>query len=157
SNQSTPQKPIAWIPLTSAAFEGGIYVVCGPHERAFTEKEIEFLTIVGTIGRASLTAIENRTREEIRPNVADFQNIIGASRAIKEVLTQIQLAAANAATVLIEGESGTGKELVARAIHAVSSRSSERFMPIDCGAFPESLIEAELFGAKKGSYTGADA
>ena len=157
SNQSIPQKPIAWIPLVSAAFEGGIYVLCGAHERSFTEKEIEFLTIVGTIGNSALSALENRKHDEIRQNVSDFHNIIGTSKAIKELQTQIQVAAANAATVLIEGESGTGKELVAQAIHAEGSRSKEPFIPVDCGAIPESLIEAELFGAKKGSYTGANA
>jgi transcriptional regulator with GAF, ATPase, and Fis domain/serine/threonine protein kinase/tetratricopeptide (TPR) repeat protein len=157
ANQGTPQKPVAWVPLISAAFEGGIYVVCGPHERAFTEKEIEFLTIVGTVGSSALAALENRKHDDPRQNVSDFHNIIGASKAIKDVLTQIQVAATNAATVLIEGESGTGKELVARAIHEASSRSKERFMPLDCGALPESLIEAELFGAKRGAYTGADA
>jgi transcriptional regulator with PAS, ATPase and Fis domain len=157
ANQSMPQKPIAWIPLVSAAFEGGIYVVCGPHERSFTEKEIEFLTVVGTIGSSALLALENRKHDDVRQSVSDFHNIIGASKAIKEVHAQIQVAAANAATVLIEGESGTGKELVARAIHDGGSRSKGRFIPIDCGALPESLIEAELFGARRGSYTGADA
>ena len=67
----------------------------------------------------------------------------------------IEIAARNAATVLIEGDSGTGKELVARAIHAESARSKGPFIPVDCGALPEGLIEAELFGAKKGAYTGA--
>jgi DNA-binding NtrC family response regulator len=65
------------------------------------------------------------------------------------------MASGNTATVLIEGESGTGKELVARAIHAAGTRAKEQFIAVDCGAIPEGLIEAELFGAKKGSYTGA--
>jgi two-component system response regulator PilR (NtrC family) len=56
---------------------------------------------------------------------------------------------------LIEGESGTGKELVAKAIHSAGPRAKEPFVPVDCGAIPEGLIEAELFGSKKGSYTGA--
>src|SRR5207253_624854 len=74
---------------------------------------------------------------------------------IKEVYSHIQMAAGNAATVLIEGESGTGKELVAKAIHAAGPRAKEPFIAVDCGAIPEGLIEAELFGAKRGSYTGA--
>src|SRR5437867_2081144 len=65
------------------------------------------------------------------------------------------MAARNTATVLIEGESGTGKELVAKAIHAAGPRAKEAFIAVDCGAIPEALNEAELFGAKKGSYTGA--
>ncbi|MBI2151091.1 MAG: sigma-54-dependent Fis family transcriptional regulator, partial [Acidobacteria bacterium] len=81
--------------------------------------------------------------------------MIGASKAIREVYSQVEIAAGNAATVLIEGESGTGKELVAKAIHQAGPRAKESFIAVDCGAIPESLIEAELFGAKKGSYTGA--
>src|SRR5207244_3891659 len=81
--------------------------------------------------------------------------MVGASKTMREVYSQIQIAARNAATVLIEGESGTGKELVAKAIHAAGARAKEPFVAVDCGAIPESLIEAELFGAKKGSYTGA--
>src|SRR5262249_11762573 len=89
SNQSTPQKPIAWIPLVSATFAGGIYVLCGPHERAFTEKEIEFLTVVGTIGSSALTALEYHKHEDLRQNVSDFHNIIGTSKAIKDIHIQI--------------------------------------------------------------------
>src|SRR5437667_7221220 len=81
--------------------------------------------------------------------------MVGASKANIEDYSQIQIAARNTATVLIEGESGTGKELVAKAIHAAGTRAKEPFVAVDCGAIPESLIEAELFGAKKGSYTGA--
>jgi transcriptional regulator with PAS, ATPase and Fis domain len=81
--------------------------------------------------------------------------MIGASKAIREVYSLTQIAANNTATVLIEGESGTGKELVARAIHAAGPRAKEAFIAVDCGAIPEGLIEAELFGAKRGSYTGA--
>src|SRR5437667_638692 len=81
--------------------------------------------------------------------------MVGASKAIREVYSQVQIAARNTATVLIEGESGTGKELVAKAIHAAGTRANESFIAVDCGAIPETLIEAELFGAKKGSYTGA--
>ena len=72
-----------------------------------------------------------------------------------DVRARIEIAATNAATVLIEGESGTGKELVAKAIHERSARAKAPFVPVDCGALPEGLIEAELFGAKKGAYTGA--
>jgi transcriptional regulator with GAF, ATPase, and Fis domain len=83
--------------------------------------------------------------------------MIGASKAIRDVYAKIQIAARNTATVLIEGESGTGKELVAKAIHAAGPRAKEPFIAVDCGAIPEALIETELFGAKKGSYTGAAA
>jgi transcriptional regulator with PAS, ATPase and Fis domain len=131
--------------------------VCGAHEPTFTEKEIEFLTMVGTIGSSALTAIETRKRDESQKRVSEFNGMIGASKAMNDVFSQIQVAASNTATVLIEGESGTGKELVAKAIHSESGRAREPFVAVDCGAIPESLIEAELFGAKKGSYTGATA
>jgi transcriptional regulator with GAF, ATPase, and Fis domain/serine/threonine protein kinase/tetratricopeptide (TPR) repeat protein len=155
--ENTTHKPIAWIPLDSPTWEGGVYVVCGAHEPTFTEKEIEFLTIVGTIGSSALTAIETRRRDESQKRVSEFNGMIGASKAMNDVFSQIQVAASNTATVLIEGESGTGKELVAKAIHSESERAREPFVPVDCGAIPESLIEAELFGARKGSYTGATA
>jgi transcriptional regulator with GAF, ATPase, and Fis domain/serine/threonine protein kinase/tetratricopeptide (TPR) repeat protein len=154
---TTPHKPMAWVPLQSPTWEGGVYVECGAHEPTFTEKEIEFLTMVGTIGSSALTAIETRKHDESQKRVSEFNGMIGASKAINDVFSQIQVAASNTATVLIEGESGTGKELVARAIHSESGRAKEPFVAVDCGAIPESLIEAELFGAKKGSYTGATA
>jgi transcriptional regulator with PAS, ATPase and Fis domain len=155
AKENAHRKPTAWIRLESATCEGGIYVACGPHESAFTEKEIEFLMIIGTIGSSALNALENRNCDEVQKTMCEFHGMIGASKAINEVFAQIQIAASNSATVLIEGESGTGKELVAKAIHAESARKKEPFIAVDCGAIPESLIEAELFGAKKGSYTGA--
>jgi DNA-binding NtrC family response regulator len=155
SSAAVPHKPVAWIPLKSAVYEGGMYVICGPQERSFSEKEIEFLTVAGTIGSSALNSLEVRSHEDTRRNISDVHNIIGASKAIKELHVHIEAAAGNAATVLIEGESGTGKELVAKAIHASGARAKEPFVAVDCGALPESLIEAELFGARKGSYTGA--
>jgi Nif-specific regulatory protein len=89
------------------------------------------------------------------PSSAVSHGIIGTSKPTSEIHEQIQIAATNDANVVIEGESGTGKELVARAIHAQSARAKAPFVPVDCGALPEALIEAELFGAKRGSYTGS--
>jgi hypothetical protein len=139
SAEVAPHKPIAWIRLESFTCEGGVYVACGSHEPTFTEREIEFLTIIGSIGSSSLTAIENRSRDEEQKNISEFRGMIGTSKAINEVFSQIQVAASNRATVLIEGESGTGKELVAKAIHAESARAKEAFIAVDCGAIPESL------------------
>ena len=146
---------VAWIPLGSSTWNGGIYVTCSATEPAFTEREIEFLTIIAPIISGALKRIENSPIEAPSTKVSLFQGIVGGSKAIKEVYSQIQIAAGNTATVLIEGESGTGKELVAKAIHATGPRAKERFIPVDCGAIPEALIEAELFGAKRGSYTGS--
>ena len=81
--------------------------------------------------------------------------MIGRSEAMKQLAELIQLIKNNSATVLIEGESGTGKELVARAIHYSGHRSKAPFISVNCGAIPENLLESELFGFLKGSFTGA--
>ncbi|HRU27475.1 MAG TPA: sigma 54-interacting transcriptional regulator [Treponema sp.] len=81
--------------------------------------------------------------------------IIGTSKGIRSVLEQVALVAPSDATVLITGESGTGKELVASEIHRQSKRASQTFIKINCAALPESIIESELFGHEKGSFTGA--
>jgi two-component system response regulator AtoC len=82
--------------------------------------------------------------------------LIGASRAMREVFKQIGRLAATEATVLITGESGSGKELVARAVHNHSARAGRPFVAVNCGALPEALIEAELFGHERGAFTGAE-
>jgi two-component system response regulator PilR (NtrC family) len=84
-----------------------------------------------------------------------LDNIIGKSPAIEKLKATIRTVAPTGSTVLIYGESGTGKELVARAVHACSTRSGEPFVSINCGAFPETLLESELFGYVKGAFTGA--
>src|SRR3989337_3533327 len=84
-----------------------------------------------------------------------FQNIIGKSQSMKNVFSMIEQVAPVDANVLITGESGTGKELIARAIHALSKRNSKPFVSVNCGALPEHLFEAELFGYEKGAFTGA--
>ncbi|MBI5849080.1 MAG: sigma-54-dependent Fis family transcriptional regulator [Nitrospirae bacterium] len=83
--------------------------------------------------------------------------IIGISRAITEVAQKVQKVASAKTTVLLLGESGTGKELFARAIHSLSSRRGHPFVPINCAAIPRELLETELFGHEKGSFTGAEA
>jgi transcriptional regulator with PAS, ATPase and Fis domain len=87
--------------------------------------------------------------------VEDFHGIVGNSRPIRELRTTIEAISNNNATVLIQGETGTGKELVARAVHKLSARSKSPFIALDCGAIAESLMESELFGSKRGSFTGA--
>ena len=155
-NISRQKETVAWIPLQSETRQGGIYVVCRQNEPALTEKEMELLAIIGTIGNGALRTLEaNQVTDREHTQLAEFHGMIGASKAIREVYSHVEIAAKNTANVLIEGESGTGKELVAKAIHAAGPRAKEPFIPVDCGAIPEALIEAELFGAKKGSYTGA--
>jgi transcriptional regulator with GAF, ATPase, and Fis domain/tetratricopeptide (TPR) repeat protein len=154
---STPPKDtVAWIPLAAGDYRGGIYVTCLLGEPPFSEKEMEFLTVVGVIANRSLDQLGSRQKEEVKTaRVQEFHGIIGSSKAIREVYSHIEIAAGNTATVLIEGESGTGKELVAKAIHQTSARAKGPFVAVDCGAIPDTLIEAELFGAKKGAYTDA--
>ena len=91
------------------------------------------------------------------PDVAatSFPELIGSSIALRRVINTVEGLRNSESHVLIQGESGTGKELVARAIHEVSPRSQGPFVPVDCGALPEGVIESELFGHEKGAFTGA--
>ncbi|MFZ2322740.1 MAG: sigma-54 dependent transcriptional regulator [Ignavibacteriaceae bacterium] len=99
--------------------------------------------------------LENRVlREEIHRKY-DFENIIGKSASIKKVYEMIEAVAETDTTILISGNSGTGKELVARALHYKSHRKNKPFVAVNCGAISENLIESELFGHKKGAFTGA--
>ncbi|HEX4954335.1 MAG TPA: sigma-54 dependent transcriptional regulator [Thermoanaerobaculia bacterium] len=84
-----------------------------------------------------------------------FANIIGKSRKMQEVFGIVERVARTASTVLLYGESGTGKEVIARAIHFASPRAGKRFLSVNCGALPEALLESELFGHERGSFTGA--
>jgi len=96
----------------------------------------------------------------LRSNIKDryrFGDIIGKSPAMQEVYELILKAAATDANAIIYGESGTGKELVARAIHRLSDRKDGRFIPVNCGAIPDNLLESEFFGYRKGAFTGATA
>jgi len=86
-----------------------------------------------------------------------LENIIAESRSMRAVCEMIERVAPTDATVLIYGESGTGKELVAKAIHANSNRRTKKFLPLNCAALPEPLLESELFGHAKGAFTGASA
>ncbi|KPJ72391.1 Fis family transcriptional regulator [candidate division TA06 bacterium DG_78] len=93
-------------------------------------------------------------RQELT-NKYEFRNIIGKSKAMQEVFKLIERVAPTDSTVLIRGQSGTGKELIARAIHQNSFRKDKKFIAVDCGALPETLLESELFGHVKGSFTDA--
>jgi PAS domain S-box-containing protein len=113
------------------------------------------------LAEEALRQTEKHLREEnvlLRSSLHEryrFESIIGRSAAMQRVYELILNAAATDANVIIYGESGTGKELVARAIHETSGRKSGSFVPVNCGAIPESLMESEFFGHRKGAFTGA--
>ena len=108
---------------------------------------------------AYLRQLERESDEQARKHEESirFTDILGSTAKMREIFSLIQRVAKTEATVLCEGESGTGKELVARAIHMHSPRRGGPFVAINCGAIPETLLESELFGHEKGSFTGAHA
>jgi DNA-binding NtrC family response regulator len=121
--------------------------------KPFSTDEL-LLTINRALEEQDLRREVARLRQKARGVGGDIQ-IVGKSAAIQRVIDLIARVAPSRATVLITGDTGTGKELVARAIHAASNRASKPFMPINCAAIPENLLESELFGHMKGAFTGA--
>ena len=109
------------------------------------------LTVRNALEMARLTEENRRLRLQTTPT----REIVGRSEAIKRLRDQVRVVAPTNASVLITGENGTGKELVARALHAFSTRSHRPFVEVNCAAIPEDLIESELFGHEKGAFTGA--
>ncbi len=149
---------------------GVIQVVNHKDGHAFSDEDLAFLE---ALSGATAVAIENarlfaRAKESeerlrvqvgaLRRNIArreGFGGIIGSTDAMREVFDLMESAAAAPITVLIEGETGTGKELVARGIHQAGSRADAPFLAVNCAAVTETLLESELFGHKRGSFTGA--
>ncbi len=121
----------------------------------FLEKPLDeervLVTIRAALREGKLTAENTRLRKKL----AERHELIGASPAIARLRSQIEAVAASDASVLITGENGTGKEVVARNIHAASDRADGPFVTVNCAAIPDELIESELFGHEKGSFTGA--
>ena len=121
----------------------------------FLEKPLSSERVIVTL-RNVLTQSELRTENrELKLAMESKYEIVGQSPALKNVLDSVRKAAPTNATVLLLGESGVGKELVARTIHRNSPRAGQRFIQVNCAAIPEELIESELFGHEKGSFTGA--
>jgi two-component system response regulator HydG len=122
-------------------------------QKPFSEQELLVKTAKAAENRrlsGTVSLLASEFRERYR-----FESIIGRSAPVREVLGRIVKIASTDATVLITGESGTGKELVARAIHANSKRAQRPFVPVNCAAITETLLESELFGHARGAFTGA--
>jgi DNA-binding NtrC family response regulator len=124
----------------------------------FIEKPVEPELLMAMLEKAGekfeLSAENRRLKEELREHTS-FANIVARSDSMRQLFHMIKMVAPTDASVLIQGENGTGKELVATAIHEHSNRRQRPFIKINCAAIPSELIESELFGHKKGSFTGA--
>ena len=149
---------------------GVIQVVNQRGGRRFTTEDLAFLetlaaSVAVSIENARLYAHMRASQEDLREQVAalrqdrartdPFRDLIGSSKPMQELVRLMERAASSPITVLIDGETGTGKELVARGIHEASPRSARPFVAINCGALSETLLESELFGHRRGSFTGA--
>jgi transcriptional regulator with PAS, ATPase and Fis domain len=113
------------------------------------------LSVASVASRANVVGAATTDREDLIETNLTFPSIIGQSPQIREVCRLVGLVAHTEATVLIQGESGTGKELVAQAVHFHSRRNARPLIKVNCAALTETLLESELFGHKKGSFTGA--
>jgi Nif-specific regulatory protein len=157
-------RSVLCIPLVKKdSIIGTIYLDSRKATKVFTEDDVRFLQ---TFANLAAIAIENAKLYGISKKEADywkeeaslhhrFENIVYTSERFEECLRRVKSVARSNVSVLITGETGTGKELIARALHYSSERKEKKFIPINCSALPEQILEAELFGAKKGAYTGA--
>src|SRR5215813_154203 len=121
----------------------------------FLEKPLSSERVIVTLGNTLKQQELGRENRELKLAMESKYEIVGDSPALRRVLEAVKRAAPTNATVLLRGESGVGKELVARTIHRNSPRAGQRFVQVNCAAIPEELIESELFGHEKGSFTGA--
>jgi len=125
----------------------------------FIEKPFEADHLLLIIERALNYSKIYKERNELLSKLENqfrFENIVGKSNVMLKIFSTIESLAKTQANVIITGESGTGKELIARCIHSKSTRKNNQFVPVNCGALPENLFEAEIFGYEKGAFTGAD-
>lgn len=157
-------RSIACVPLMlKGELIGVIYIDSRGEKARLSRGSLEFLQAFANQAAIALENArllsqlqqENALLKEEFHRIYSFKEIIGKSKAMQRVFQLMAKVLNNDVTVLITGETGTGKELVARAIHYNGSRSQKPFVAVNCGAIPENLIESELFGHKKGAFTGA--
>jgi PAS domain S-box-containing protein len=159
-----------WVPLIHRERTLGTLMVASRTENAFVQHDAEMLgQVAGQVAMAVNNALAFKRMAELRDRLNQekeyleseinlenrYEDIVGESKGLRQVLREIETVAPTDATVLIQGESGTGKELLARAIHRLSSRSEHTFIKLNCAAIPAGLLESELFGHEKGAFTGA--
>jgi formate hydrogenlyase transcriptional activator len=156
------------IPLIRGGAVLGVLSLVCLRENAFTQQDLNLLgqltdQIAVAVEKARYHQVESRAKlakesvdlePEGRPQ-SHFSEIVGESRPLKRVLTQVETVAMTTSAVLILGETGTGKELIAQAIHRISSRRDHALVRTDCASIPAGLLESELFGHEKGAFTGA--
>jgi Nif-specific regulatory protein len=147
------------VPLVASGAVVGFLYVDSSARAAFTESEVDFLGALGQLlAGALLQARQHRKLADLAAALQDgpVAELYGASDAMRRLREEIRkYAAAGDANVLVRGESGTGKELCARALHALSPRAGGPFVAQNCAALPEAMVESELFGHEKGSFSGA--
>ncbi len=159
-----------WVPLIHRGEAVGALAVASRIDGAFSQHDADMLVqLAGQVAMAVANAVAFRQIAELRDKLSQekqyleeeinlenrFEDIVGESGGLRQVLKQIETVAPTNATVLIQGETGTGKELLARAIHRLSPRNDRTFIKLNCAAIPSGLIESELFGHEKGAFTGA--
>jgi formate hydrogenlyase transcriptional activator len=161
---------LCMLPLSRGSRVLGVLCLARLQKNAFAQPDIDFLSqIAGQIAIAIDNALAYRQISELKDQLTqeklylegelrselNFEEIIGNSVALRKVLRQVEAVAPTGSTVLIYGETGTGKELIARAVHNLSNRRSNAFVKLNCAAIPTGLLESELFGHERGSFTGA--
>jgi formate hydrogenlyase transcriptional activator len=158
-----------FLPIIGKSGVIGVLSLTKRIEHAFAKADIDLLCrIAGQIAIAVENAMAYRAIDELKDRLEGerlyledeirneyFDEIVGESPALLKVLDQVRTVAETSSTVLIQGETGTGKELIARAIHNASPRRKKTFVKLNCAAIPTGLLESELFGHEKGSFTGA--
>jgi len=155
ADEGTRDMPVIVISGHATVHDAVLAIKLGASD--FFEKPLNRERVLVSVRNSIRTARLSRTVEQMRAELEARYEMIGTSPPIKKLFSDIDKVAPTKASVLITGESGTGKELVSRAIHRLSPRKDSPFIKVNCAAIPRELIESELFGHEKGSFTGAQA